>query len=159
MIQQVNLYQGVLNQSHSGSKFKTVLWSLAASLFLLAGYCGFIAWNTHNLKSILTLRESDLQASKAALEVLQGKYPETQPDSLLIGEISRAQKNWIHYHKSLICWPISKQIITKGFLNTCVPWQIRPPGKYGLIRFISTAMPRSSPSKAVLPGLHTFLRF
>ena len=91
MIQQVNLYQEILQQNRSGPVTNRYILGLTVVMLLLIGMSIYIAVDLNNTKSSLQKAKQQLREAETRVQQLQVQYPKQQINTLLTQEITRSQ--------------------------------------------------------------------
>jgi len=91
MIQQVNLYQEILQQNQSRPLVKRYILGLTVVMLVLIGLSIFITVDLYSTKNSLQQAKQQLRAAKTRIQLLQVQYPVQQINTLLIQEIKHSQ--------------------------------------------------------------------
>ena len=90
MIQQVNLYQEILQQNQS-RRINAYLLGLIVIILLLTGMSIYITLDLNNTKNSLQQAKQQLREAETRIQLLQVQYPVQQINTLLTQEISHSQ--------------------------------------------------------------------
>ena len=91
MIQQVNLYQEILQQNQSSPAINRYSLGLTVLILVLIGISVYITVDLNNTKNRLEQAKEQLKEAEVHLQLLQVQYPKQQINTLLTQELSRLQ--------------------------------------------------------------------
>jgi len=91
MIQQVNLYQDILNQGRKKSGINPYLIGLSAIILLLVGLSVFLTWNTKNTETHVQQLLQNLEVERGRVNLIASKIPKQEIDTQLVAEIAQWQ--------------------------------------------------------------------
>lgn len=91
MIQQVNLYQEILQQNSIRPVINRYIIGSTVVILLLIGMSIYSAVNLNNTKNSLQQAKQQLREAETRVQLLQVQYPKRQLNTLLTQEISRSQ--------------------------------------------------------------------
>jgi len=91
MIQQVNLYQEILQQNSVRPVINRYIIGSTVVILLLIGMSIYSAVNLNNTKNSLQQAKQQLREAETRVQLLQVQYPKKQINTLLTQEISRSQ--------------------------------------------------------------------
>ncbi len=92
MIQQVNLYKGILKQKEKQPVLKNYLYGLLAIIIILTSYSLFLLVDINNTKNTITTTNQQLIEAEFEVQHLRVKFPKKPINKLLIQELSHSQK-------------------------------------------------------------------
>jgi len=91
MIQQVNLYQDILNQGRHRSGTNPYWIGFTAIVLLCVGFSGHLIWSLKNTETQIQQLRQNLQAGQAQVNLISSKIPKQDLDAQLAAEVSQWQ--------------------------------------------------------------------
>lgn len=91
MIQQVNLYQDILNKNQSKPVINNHIYGLVLVLLLFLGFSLYLQIDQNNTKESIQKAQQQLRDAEIEVQQLRSQYPSQQTDPLITQEISRLQ--------------------------------------------------------------------
>jgi hypothetical protein len=91
MIQQVNLYQDILNQGRKKSGINIYWLGLSAIVLLFTGFSGYLIWSLKNTEAQMQQFRQNLEAEQAKVNLISSKIPKQDVDAQLVAEVGQWQ--------------------------------------------------------------------
>ena len=91
MIQQINLYQELVQKKKAGLNKQSYIVGASLLLLLVLCYCAWQGWQVHQLKAELHLKQAQLNTEITDLSLIQLQYPKQEINPLLVSELDRLQ--------------------------------------------------------------------
>jgi hypothetical protein len=115
MIQQINLYQDVLNKNQSKPVASTHTYGVVLTLLLFLGFSIYLLIDQSNTKERLQKAQQQLSDAEIEVQQLQVQYPSQQVDPLITQEISRLQNILTSLSQVVYLLSDNKSDQTQGF--------------------------------------------
>ena len=115
MIQQVNLYQEILQQNSIRPVINRYIIGSTVVILLLIGMSIYSAINLNNTKNSLQQTKQRLIEAETRVQLLQVQYPKRQMNTLLTQEISRSQNILASLSRVIHLLTDKKSDQTQGF--------------------------------------------
>ncbi|MGZ4969659.1 MAG: PilN domain-containing protein [Methylobacter sp.] len=91
MIQQVNLYQDILNQGRKKSGINLYWVGLSAIVLLFTGFSGYLMWNLKDTEAQMQQFRLNLETEQAHVNLISSKIPKQDIDTQLVAEVAQWQ--------------------------------------------------------------------
>ncbi|MDO9047481.1 MAG: PilN domain-containing protein [Methylobacter sp.] len=91
MIQQVNLYQDILNQGRKKSGINLYWVGLSVIALLLVGFSVYLTWNTKNTETHVQQLRQNLEVEHARVNLISSNIPKQEIDTQLAAEVAQWQ--------------------------------------------------------------------
>ncbi|HEY8218770.1 MAG TPA: PilN domain-containing protein [Methylobacter sp.] len=91
MIQQVNLYQDILNQGRHRSGTNPYWAGFSTIALLCIGFSGHLIWSLKNDETQIQQLRQTLQTGQAQVDIISSKIPKQEPDAQLAAEVAQWQ--------------------------------------------------------------------
>jgi len=91
MIQQINLYQGLIQRKKAGLNKQSYIVGGSLLFLLVLCYCAWQGWQVHQLKTELQVKQAQLSTEITDLSLIQLQYPKQDINPLLSSELDRLQ--------------------------------------------------------------------
>jgi hypothetical protein len=91
MIQQVNLYQDILNQGRKKSGINLYWLSLSAIVLLFSGFSGYLVWDLTSAETQIQQFRLNLESEKTKVNLISSKIPKQDIDEQLVAEVGQWQ--------------------------------------------------------------------
>ena len=91
MIQQINLYQELVQKKKTGLNKQSYIVGGSLLLLLVLCYCAWQGWQVHQLKVLLLFKQAQLSTEITDLSLIQLQYPKQDINPLLVSELDRLQ--------------------------------------------------------------------
>ncbi|MGZ5007977.1 MAG: hypothetical protein ACXWFI_09600 [Methylobacter sp.] len=117
MIQQVNLYQDILNQGRKKSGINLYWLSLSAIVLLFSGFSGYLVWDLTSTETQIQQFRLNLESEKTKVNLISSKIPKQDIDEQLVAEVGQWQSmvNELTQTMQLLSGKITDQ--APGFSN------------------------------------------
>lgn len=115
MIQQINLYQDILNKNQSKPVVNSYTYGLVLALLLLLGFSIYLFIDQNNTKESLQKAQQQLSDTEIEIQNLRIQYPQQQADPLITQEISRLQNILSSLSQVVYLLSDNKSDQTQGF--------------------------------------------
>jgi hypothetical protein len=115
MIQQVNLYQEILQQNQSRQVISPYILGLIVIILLLIGISVYIIVDLNNTKNNLQQAKLQLREAETRIQLIQAQYPVQQINTLLAQEITRTQNILASLSRVIHLLTDKKSDQTQGF--------------------------------------------
>ena len=115
MIQQVNLYQEILQQNSIRPVIDRYIIGSTVVILLLIGMSIYITLDLNNTKNSLQQAKQDLKEAETRIQLLQVQYPVQQINTLLTQEISHSQNILASLSQVIYLLTDKKSDLTQGF--------------------------------------------
>ncbi|WP_333877184.1 hypothetical protein [Methylobacter sp.] len=91
MIQQVNLYQDILNQGRKKSGINLYWAGLSVVALLFAGFSGYVIWSLKSTETQIQQFRQNLEAEQTRVNLISSKIPKQDIDAQLAEEVAQWQ--------------------------------------------------------------------
>ncbi len=91
MIQQINLYQELVQKKKAGLNKQSYIVGGSLLFLLVLCYCAWQGWQVHQLKAELHVKQAQLNTEITDLSLIQLQYPKQEINPLLVSELDRLQ--------------------------------------------------------------------
>jgi len=91
MIQQINLYQKLVQGKKAGLNKQSYIIGGSLLFLLVLCYCVWQGWQVHQLKAELQVKQTQLNTEISDLSLIQLQYPTQEINPLLVSELDRLQ--------------------------------------------------------------------
>ncbi|MBE0471620.1 MAG: PilN domain-containing protein [Methyloprofundus sp.] len=91
MIQQINLYQELVQEKKAGPNKPAYIIGASLLILLVLCYCAWQAWQVHQLNAELAIKQAQLNSEISDLSGIQQQYPKQEINPLLASELDRLQ--------------------------------------------------------------------
>ncbi|MDO9270506.1 MAG: PilN domain-containing protein [Methylobacter sp.] len=91
MIQQVNLYQDILNQGRNKSGINLYWISFSVIALLFVGFSGHLMWSLKNTETQIRQFRQNLEAEQTQVNIISSKIPKQDIDAQLTAEVAQWQ--------------------------------------------------------------------
>ncbi|MGZ4956777.1 MAG: hypothetical protein ACXV8Q_16870 [Methylobacter sp.] len=91
MIQQVNLYQDILNQGRKKSGINLYWAGLSAVALLFTGFSGYVIWSLKSTETQIQQFRQNLEAEQTRANLISSKIPKQDIDAQLAEEVAQWQ--------------------------------------------------------------------
>ncbi len=91
MIQQVNLYQDILNQGRKKSGINLYWVGLSIITLLFVGFSGYLMWSLKNTETQIQQFRQNLETEQTRVNLISAKIPKQEIDAQLAAEVAQWQ--------------------------------------------------------------------